>query len=216
MKFKKGKVWVHVGEDDAPLLVNGSAEFRYKLDDHRTYNTSPSFLEALEAPEHAPEPEKPVTAQLEKNPDTPRVAAGRGRIMAWTDGACSGNPGPGGFGVVLIWGRHRKEWAVYLGEECTNNIAELSAIKHALEQITDRSIPVDIHTDSNYSLGVLAKGWKARANTELVEETRALMAHFAELRFIKVAGHAGVPENERVDELARMAISLRFSGEIKK
>lgn len=216
MKFKKGKVWVHVGEDDAPMLVNGSAEFRYKLDDHRTYNTSQSFLESLDAPEHAPEPERPVEAQVEKTPDTPKAVSGRGRILAWTDGACSGNPGPGGFGVVLIWGKHRKEWAGYLGEECTNNIAELSAIKHALEQITNRALPVDIHTDSNYSLGVLAKGWKAKANTELVEEIRTLLAQFAQVNFIKVAGHAGVPENERVDELARLAVSRRFSGEVKE
>jgi ribonuclease HI len=126
-------------------------------------------------------------------------------IHAYTDGACSGNPGPAGIGVVLICGSRRKEISEYLGPG-TNNIAELTAVKRALESIHDRARPVYLYSDSSYVLGLLASGWKARANRDLVEELRALCAGFHDLRLRKVAGHAGVPENERADELARQAI----------
>jgi len=129
-------------------------------------------------------------------------------IHAWTDGACSGNPGPAGIGVVLICGGRRKEIAEYLGEG-TNNIAELTAVKRALEEIKDRKRTVYVYSDSSYVLGLLGSGWKARANRELVEELRALRAQFADLRMVKVPGHAGVPENERADALARDAVVRR-------
>jgi ribonuclease HI len=66
---------------------------------------------------------------------------------------------------------------------------------------------VVVHSDSSYAIGLLAKGWKAKANTRLVDRIRALAAEFGDLRFVKVAGHAGVPENERCDQLGRAAIA---------
>jgi ribonuclease HI len=68
---------------------------------------------------------------------------------------------------------------------------------------------VIIHSDSSYAIGLLTQGWKAKANTELVARLRAKAARFPNLRFVKVAGHAGVPENERCDELARTAVERR-------
>jgi ribonuclease HI len=128
-------------------------------------------------------------------------------IIVYTDGACTGNPGPAGLGVVILDNGKRRELSEYLGVG-TNNIAELMAIVRALEEVpNDRTVVV--HADSAYALGLLGKGWKAKANQEIVERMRGLAKKFKDLRLVKVAGHAGVAENERADELARTAISRR-------
>jgi ribonuclease HI len=129
-------------------------------------------------------------------------------IHAFTDGACSGNPGPAGFGVVLVCGVHRKELSGYLGE-ATNNIAELTAVVRALAAVKDRAREIVVYSDSKYTIGMLTQRWKIKANRELVEQARALVATFPKLRFEWVPGHAGVAENERCDELARAAIRTR-------
>ncbi len=134
------------------------------------------------------------------------TVANANAIHVWTDGACEGNPGPAGLGVVIIDGPERRELSEYLGQG-TNNIAELTAILRGLETIEDRKRPVVVYSDSQYSIGLLTKNWKAKANTELVEKLRGLTRQFADLRFVKVAAHSGIPLNERVDELARNAIS---------
>jgi ribonuclease HI len=127
-------------------------------------------------------------------------------VIAYTDGACTGNPGPMGVGVVLIDPRtkERRERSEFLGEG-TNNIAELVAIQRALELAPDDRGLV-VHSDSSYALGLLALGWKAKANQNLVAQLRELAARRSGLRLVKVAGHAGVADNERADELARTAI----------
>jgi ribonuclease HI len=130
------------------------------------------------------------------------VEAG-GAAIVYTDGACTGNPGPAGLGVVVLREKGRVERSEYLGNG-TNNIAELTAIQRALEMTEG---PVVIHTDSQYAIGVLTKGWKAKANTALIEGIRGLLGRRSGVRFVYVRGHAGVPLNERADELARMAIS---------
>jgi ribonuclease HI len=126
-------------------------------------------------------------------------------ILAFTDGACSGNPGPAGIGVVLVCGERRKELSEYLGH-ATSNIAELTAIVRALEAIKDRGRHVFVHSDSEYAIGALTLDWKPRANKELIAHGRALVAAFARLRMSWVPGHAGIAENERCDQLARAAI----------
>lgn len=137
----------------------------------------------------------------------PKGPAPADAVHVWTDGACSGNPGPMGLGVVILDGRERRELSEYLGHG-TNNIAELMAIVRALE-VAPRDRTVVLHSDSGYALGLLGKGWKAKANQELVERMRRLAAGFRDLRLVKVAGHAGVVENERCDALARQAIDRR-------
>jgi ribonuclease HI len=131
-------------------------------------------------------------------------------ILAFTDGACSGNPGPAGIGVVLVCGDRRKEISEYIGE-ATSNIAELSAIIRALDAIKDRSRHVIVHADSEYAIGALTERWKIRVNRDLVEQARALAGSFARLRFTWVPAHAGVADNERCDQLARAAIRHRLS-----
>ena len=126
-------------------------------------------------------------------------------ILAFTDGACSGNPGPAGIGVVLVCGSHRKEISEYIGE-ATSNIAELTAVVRALSTIKDRHRHVIVHSDSEYAIGALTRIWKIRANQPLVTQARALAATFSHLRFEWIPGHAGIVENERCDVLARGAI----------
>ena len=132
------------------------------------------------------------------------------RLTVWTDGACSGNPGPMGIGVVVVVGERREEVSEYLGIG-TNNIAELTAIERGLQVVArfpkdDPSRRVRVFSDSAYAIGLLEKGWKAKANQELVARLRKLVATVRNLEFVKVPGHAGVPENERCDELAREAV----------
>lgn len=134
-----------------------------------------------------------------------------GVVEVYTDGACSGNPGPCSLGALMRSDGGYREWRQYLGKG-TNNIGELMAIKVGLEQVMaagKADAIVRVHTDSNYSIGVLTKNWKAKANQELIASIKALMAHFPRLTLVKVRGHSGQPLNERADWLAVRAISDR-------
>jgi len=135
------------------------------------------------------------------------------RVEIWTDGACSGNPGPGGWGAILLFGAHRKELCG--GEAATtNNRMELMAAISALEALT-RDCAADVYTDSNYLrggiMGWLANwkrnGWRTAdkkpvKNVELWQRLdAAAKPHDIEWHWVK--GHAGTELNERADELAR-------------
>ena len=137
-------------------------------------------------------------------------------VVMYTDGACSGNPGPGGWGTVMMSGRHRKE--ISGGErETTNNRMEMMAIIAGAEALK-RGCSVDIYTDSTYVMKGMTEwldGWKKRGwrtaskqpvkNVDLWQRLeRALDRH--EVTWHWVRGHSGIPENERADELARNAI----------
>jgi ribonuclease HI len=137
-------------------------------------------------------------------------------VEIYTDGACRGNPGPGGWGVLLSSGEHEKELS---GAEVltTNNRMELTAVIRALEALK-RPGEVRIFTDSEYvrrGITEWVRNWKARGwktadrkpvkNQDLWERLDTLAAgHKIEWRWVK--GHAGVPGNERVDRLANEAI----------
>lgn len=135
-------------------------------------------------------------------------AGGSKAITVYADGACSGNPGPAGLGVVLLDGESRVEVSEYIGQ-ATNNVAELSAILRAIVEVADSERPIHIHTDSSYAIGVLQKGWKAKANADLVAEIRDAIRARRSVRLFYVPGHAGVAGNERADSLARDAVSSR-------
>ena len=126
-------------------------------------------------------------------------------INIYTDGASSGNPGPSGIGVYMIYNERIKEISEFIGN-ATNNIAELKAIKRGLEELKKFDIPICLYTDSNYCLGVLTKNWKAQANKELIVETKKLIKKFKGIEIIKVKGHSGIEENEIADKLATSAI----------
>jgi len=144
------------------------------------------------------------------------------RVTIHTDGACSGNPGPGGWGVVLTFGDHRKE---LMGGEphTTNNRMELIAAISALEALK-RSCAVDLHTDSEYVKSGITKwinswkrnGWRTAdkkpvKNVDLWKRLdEALKEH--QVRWHWVKGHAGHPMNERADELAREGVIAARAG----
>jgi ribonuclease HI len=126
-------------------------------------------------------------------------------------GACSGNPGPAGLGVVIYEHDGKRELSEYLGR-ATNNIAELTAILRAAEALRDETRQIVLKTDSQYSIGVLTKGWKAKANPELIANVKAALAKVPHMKIRYVEGHAGHAGNERADELARVAVTAQKSA----
>lgn len=204
-------------------VEDGRVEIRYKPTDGRAYRASPHNLRevagATVLPDDACAPAVPV-APAKKASGTSRStekAPARapthpdGAIIVYADGACSGNPGPAGLGVVIVEGDERRELSEYLGQ-ATNNIAELTAILRAAEALRGRSEPVRIYTDSRYSIGVLTQGWKAKKNPELVKTVKSALAALPDVTLQYVPGHAGVALNEHADALARQAVSSRKSS----
>jgi len=127
-------------------------------------------------------------------------------VSIYTDGACSGNPGPAGIGVVIIYNGHKKEISEYIGE-ATNNIAEVKAVIVGLSQLKyPEKTHVKLYTDSQWVVGALTQNWKVKKNVELVKEARELAGRVGKLDVVKVKGHAGNEFNELADRLARDAI----------
>ncbi|WP_297322567.1 ribonuclease HI [uncultured Bartonella sp.] len=138
------------------------------------------------------------------------------QVEIFTDGACSGNPGPGGWGAILRWNGKNRE--IYGGEpDTTNNRMELTATINALNALKEPCF-VDLYTDSvyvregitNWIVGWKTRGWKTSAkkpvkNVELWQALDLACArHRVHWHWVK--GHAGHPENERCDELARQGV----------
>ena len=138
------------------------------------------------------------------------------KIEIFTDGACRGNPGPGGWGALLRFGSKEKEINGY-APSTTNNIMELTAVIEALKQIK-KPYEIDITTDSIYVKNGITvwihnwktNGWKTAAkksvkNKELwIKLDELIQIH--QINWIWVKGHSGHPENEKADELANIAI----------
>ena len=137
-------------------------------------------------------------------------------VLIWTDGACSGNPGPGGWGVLMRFNGHEKE--LYGGEEeTTNNRMELTAAIKALKELK-RPCLIELYTDSQYVRGGVtgwlekwkANGWKTSNRKPVKNEDlwrsldEAVARHKISWHWVK--GHAGHPENEKADELARKGL----------
>ena len=145
-----------------------------------------------------------------------RRAQTTGVVTIYTDGACKGNPGPGGWGALLVWGDHERELCG--GEPATtNNRMELTAVIRALESL-QRECAVAIHTDSQYVKngiqswihGWKKNGWKTAdrkpvKNAELWRELDALVAQHR-IDWYWVKGHNGHPGNERADALANRGV----------
>ena len=144
------------------------------------------------------------------------MAINSSQVDIWTDGACKGNPGPGGWGALLRQGRHEK--SLYGGEaETTNNRMELMAVIMALQALK-RPCSVVVHTDSQYvqkGMNEWLANWKRRGwltadrkpvkNAELWQQLDALVQQH-DIHWRWVRGHAGDPGNERADELANLGV----------
>jgi ribonuclease HI len=198
---------------DGTLLVDAASrvEIRYRPRDGKSYRAAAGNLVVKEgakliadeecAPEQAP-------SQARERPKLTTHGVMKDAWVAYTDGACSGNPGPAGSGVVVVSPDGKvHEGFEYLGE-ATNNVAELTAILRALEWIPEEAEAVVVYTDSQYAIGVLQKGWKAKLNQELVARAKRTV-ELRRARLLYVPGHQGVSLNERADELAREAILKR-------
>lgn len=130
-------------------------------------------------------------------------------VVIYTDGAARGNPGPGGLGVVMIYGKHRKE----LSEGyrlTTNNRMELLAVIRGLEALKRGDLNVKIYTDSKYVCDAVNQGWvfnwevkrfKKKKNADLWQKFLELYRKYS-VTFVWVKGHASIAENERCDRLA--------------
>ncbi|NJM26845.1 MAG: ribonuclease HI [Bacteroidia bacterium] len=135
-------------------------------------------------------------------------------IHIYTDGAAQGNPGPGGYGVVMKYNGREKELSQGY-RLTTNNRMELLAVIAGLEAIKKDGIPITIHSDSQYVVNAVEKGWlwtwekvnfKKKANPDLWQRYIPLHKKFRP-KFKWIKGHAGHPENERCDQLAVAAAS---------
>lgn len=235
-KFKDGSVFAQVDDAGALASEGGRVAIRYNAQEGaKIYRAGASRLEleAGSAPVELPDgvdADAPDAAPVAKKPGrgsgfgkagtrTQSQAAAaavdaRGRIaslsaetvIAYTDGACRGNPGPAGSGVVVTLPDGRRAEASRALGRATNNIAELTAIALALDLLDEAEVPpkapVAVFTDSSYVDGVLTKRWKAKANTELILDLRARLQKRPGVKLHWVAGHVGVEGNERADVLA--------------
>ena len=138
-------------------------------------------------------------------------------VTIYTDGACSGNPGAGGYGVVLLYGTARKELSAGY-RLTTNNRMEVLAVIRGLEVLKE-PCRVNLYSDSKYVVDAIEKGWvvkwrgnnwmrtkKERASNVDLWERLLVLLEGHQVKFIWVKGHADNPGNERCDELARLAI----------
>ena len=139
------------------------------------------------------------------------------KVIIYTDGACSGNPGPGGYGAILMYENNKKEISGG-SKQTTNNIMEITAVVEALK-LLKFACDVDVYSDSSYVVNAIEKkwiekwqrnGWKTSSkepvkNKELWEELDLLIKKH-NVKFIKVKGHSDNIYNNRCDELARNAI----------
>ena len=134
-------------------------------------------------------------------------------ISIYTDGASRGNPGPGGYGVILMYGSHKKELSQGY-RLTTNNRMELMAVIAGLKAITKNGIPIRIYSDSQYVVKAIEEGWLnnwirtdfkgGKKNPDLWREYYELSRKFT-IKMIWVKGHADNPYNNRCDELATAA-----------
>lgn len=129
----------------------------------------------------------------------------RETIFLYTDGAASGNPGPGGYGVVLKCGNLRKELSGGFALT-TNNRMEMLAVIKGLESLKWEGARVEVYSDSSYVVNTMTQGWKRKKNHDLWARMDSLCARFY-VTFHWLKGHAGHPENERCDALAVAAYS---------
>ncbi|MEM9865327.1 MAG: ribonuclease H [Myxococcota bacterium] len=217
MTLRGKRVFARCNADGSLLEKGGRVEIRYNKRS-KAYAASPRNLapadgevladEAFGEAEAAP---KRSAKKAKKAPAGPAPTMPKdGELLAYCDGACSGNPGPAGLGVVIRVGGREQTLSEYLGHG-TNNIAELTAIQRVAEAVPDPGMPVHIYTDSTYSIGLLQKGWKAKKNQSLVADVRAALARLSNVTLHYVKGHAGVPLNEAADALAVQAVDRRDS-----
>ena len=240
--FKGKKVWVEVDSEGAPIVQGGRSPIRYsRAENARVYRCAAGSVSvaagsvAEELPSGAPQAggrtrarssglgkagsrSAAQTAAAQVQAQDLIASFADNAVVCFTDGSCRGNPGPAGLGVLvkLPNGQELTD-SQFLGTG-TNNIAELSAAIRAIEISLDpangvsAAQPIEVLTDSRYTVGIAHQNWKAKANRELCLRLRELLASRSGIRVHWVAGHAGIEGNERVDQLANQAIDNGQGG----
>ena len=142
------------------------------------------------------------------------------QVRLYTDGACLGNPGPGGYGLILQYGNHRRELSGGF-RRTTNNRMEIMAVIKGLEALKEKCA-VRLFSDSEYVVNSITKGWASRWKARNWRRKQQIvpnwdlwhlllkLADLQDLRAEWVKGHVGHPENERCDEIARLAASTHL------
>jgi ribonuclease HI len=222
------RVFARANADGSFFNEGGRVEIRYGVKDPRAYRASVGNLQVkpgspVISDESGPPGEgapatddrrgAAKTSRSRRSAPQPEPLAADG-WTAYADGACSGNPGPAGCGIVLVSpdGKMHEGFA-YIGV-ATNNVAELTGILRALQWAPGSARAITVHTDSQYAIGVLQKGWKAKVNQELVQTAKEEVAA-RRARLVYVPGHSGVVLNERADALARLAVETRTSRAVE-
>ncbi|RME13521.1 MAG: ribonuclease HI [Bacteroidetes bacterium] len=145
-------------------------------------------------------------------------------IHVYADGACSGNPGKGGWGAVLLYKNHRKDLSGAY-RKTTNNRMELTAVIEALKSIKNKEIPVIVHSDSQYIVDSINKGyihnWVNKnfnkvKNPDLWKELIQLIRQFKDIKFEWIKGHNNNPYNEACDKLAVGAMNTTPESKLKQ
>jgi len=233
--FKDGEVWAQVGADGSLAATSGRVPVRYSnKPGAKVYRAGVSRVSPVAGakPEELDEGVSADAAKAKKSRGSGFGKAGtrskaqqaaakvdaasrlaalpEGTGVAYTDGGCRGNPGPAGSGVRLELADGRVAEASRSLGRGTNNIAELTAIDIALELLDEADVPVDapvvLFSDSSYARGVLTQGWKAKKNVELIQGLRARLKGRPGVDLQWVAGHSGIPGNERADALATAGV----------
>ncbi len=217
-EFKGQTVYVRVLPTGKPIVHRGRVELRYKLGARKSYKASPDNIDDIDGAvvqdSEMGGTEGGAAAASAALRETPTTPADEHTIVIYTDGACSGNPGPAGIGVLIQRPDKTVEISEFVGSG-TNNIAELAAIFRGLEALTDddKDALIHLYTDSGWSLGVLIGGWKAKANLDLIGKIKERMALFPRLELLKIRGHSGQFGNEEADRLATQATRREASSE---
>ncbi len=229
-RFKGKDIWAEIGADGVLVAAGGRTPIRYSdKAGAKIYRAGLSRVEVTDRSPRELPPGASADAQKKatgrgsgfgsagtrtKSQATAALKDAKDRIaalpdsthLAFTDGACQGNPGPAGAGAVVKLADGRVLEASRALGMATNNVGELTAVDMALDLLEEAEVSSDaavaLFTDSKYTLGVLTQGWKAKANRELILGLRERLAGWPNFRIEWVAGHVGVAENERADELA--------------
>jgi ribonuclease HI len=200
MLFKGGKVYAQVSQDGTLLEKDGVVKIKYQLQQENEYSARASAIQeitenGLKKLKNQRKQSGKKTTIKKPSPASEKIFDDN-TIFVFTDGACIGNPGPAGIGIFFQYRDHKKEISRFIGAG-TNNTAELIAIKVALQEIKDPTLPVALFTDSSYCYGVLTSSFKAKKIGTSWRRLKKRCAAFRCLNYSKSKATKGLKEMKK-------------------